>query len=251
MLESSAQIPQITLLAAFGAGFLSFLSPCVLPLVPSYISYITGLSVEQLQTFTEREQFRKSIMLNSLLFITGFSSIFIALGASASVVGQWLFDYQEHLRKVGGVVIILLGLNVLGVLKFGWLVTEKRLHFQSRPLGYGGSFLIGVAFAAGWTPCVGPILGTILLYASTSDTHLDGLTFLAFYSLGLGLPLFAAAVSLDRFLTHFKQIRRYIRAVSITSGVLLVAVGTLLYSNSFVRLTSILERTGVGWYIGQ
>ncbi|WP_447969274.1 cytochrome c biogenesis CcdA family protein [Nitrospira sp. M1] len=251
MIESSAQIPQITLLAAFGAGFLSFLSPCVLPLVPSYISYVTGLSVEQLQMSTKREQFRKSIILNSLLFIAGFSSIFIVLGASASLLGQWLFEYQEYLRKVGGVLIILMGLYVLGMFKFSWLTTEKRLHFHTRPLGYGGSFLIGVAFAAGWTPCIGPILSTILLYASTSETYLDGLTLLAFYSLGLGLPLFAAAVSLERFLSNFRKIRRHIKALSVVSGVLLIAVGILLYSNAFVRLTSTLERLGVGWYIGQ
>ncbi|GJL52759.1 MAG: cytochrome C biogenesis protein CcdA [Nitrospirales bacterium] len=251
MIESTAQIPQVTLLSAFGAGLLSFLSPCVLPLVPSYISYVTGLSVEQLQKPTECEQFRKSIILNSLLFIAGFSSIFIVLGASASLFGQWLFEYQEYLRKVGGVLIILMGLYVLGLFNVGWLATEKRLHFHTRPLGYGGSFLIGVAFAAGWTPCIGPILGTILLYASTSETYLDGLTLLAFYSLGLGVPLFAAAVSLERFLSHFKKIQRYIKGVSIVSGVLLIAVGILLYSNAFVRLTSILERSGVWWYIGQ
>jgi len=251
MIESTAQIPQITLLAAFGAGLLSFLSPCVLPLVPSYISYVTGLSLDQLQRSTEREEFRKAIMLNSLLFIAGFSTIFIALGASASLLGQWLFEYQEYLRKTGGVLVILMGFYVLGVFNIGWLARDTRLHFHARPLGYGGSFLIGVAFAAGWTPCIGPILGTILLYAGTSDTVLDGFTLLGFYSLGLGLPLFAAAIGLDRFLSHVKSIRRYMKPISVASGVLLVAVGILLYSTSFVRLTSILERSGVGWYIGQ
>lgn len=251
MIESTAQIPQITLLAAFGAGLLSFLSPCVLPLVPSYISYVTGLSVDQLQRSTEREQRRKTIMLNSLLFIAGFSAIFMAMGASASLLGQWLFDYQEYLRKAGGFLIMLLGLYVLGVFNLGWLATDTRLQFQNRPWGYSGSFFIGVAFAAGWTPCIGPILGTILLYASTSDTVMDGFTLLGFYSLGLGIPLFAAAICLDRFLSHVKLVRRYMKLISIASGVLLIAVGLLLYSNSFVRLTSILERSGVGWYIGQ
>ena len=251
MLESSAQIPQITLLAAFGAGLLSFLSPCVLPLVPSYISYVTGLSIDQLQQSTDREELRKTIILNSLLFIAGFSSIFMALGASASLLGQWLFDYQEYLRKAGGLLIILLGLYVLGVFNIGWLATDTRRHFQARPLGYSGSFLIGITFAAGWTPCVGPILGTILLYTGTSDTTTDGLTLLGFYSLGFGLPFFAAAFALDRFLSTFKRIRRYAKPLSLGSGALLVAVGLLLYSNSFVLLTSILERSGVGWYIAQ
>lgn len=251
MVESTSQIPQITLLAAFGAGLLSFLSPCVLPLVPSYVSYVTGLSVDQLKDSAGRQQFRKAILLNSLLFIAGFTTIFIAMGASASLIGQWLVAYEEYLRKIGGILIVLLGLYLLGVFNVGFLTTEKRLHFQTRPLGYGGSFLIGVAFAAGWTPCVGPILGAILLYASTSDTFLDGLTLLVFYSFGLGLPLFAAAVSLDRFLANFKLVRRYIKAVSIASGMLLVTVGLLLYSNSFLLLTSYLERAGIGWYLGQ
>ncbi len=251
MIESTEQIPQITLFAAFGAGLLSFLSPCVLPLVPSYISYVTGLSVEQLQRSTERKPFRNAIMLNSFLFIAGFSSIFLAMGASASWVGQWLIEYQEFLRKIGGFLIILMGFFGLGVFNVGWLATDTRFHFQTRPWGYGGSFLIGIAFAAGWTPCVGPILGTILLYASTSETVMDGFTLLSFYSLGLGLPLFAAALGLDRFLSHFRLIRPYIKPISFGNGVLVVVVGILLFSNSFVRLTSYLERSGIGWYIGQ
>jgi cytochrome c-type biogenesis protein len=144
-----------------------------------------------------------------------------------------------------------MGFYVLGVFNNGWLARDTRLHFHVRPLGYGGSFLIGVAFAAGWTPCIGPILGTILLYAGTSDTVMDGFTLLGFYSFGLGLPLFAATIGLDRFLRNFKLIRQYIKQFSIASGVLLIAVGILLFANSFVRLTSILERSGFGWYIGQ
>jgi cytochrome c-type biogenesis protein len=251
MMESMTHIPQITLLAAFGAGLLSFVSPCVLPLVPSYVSYITGLSIDQLRDPVGRHRVRKTIIVNSLLFIGGFSVVFIAFGLSASLLGQWLFNYQEYFRKIGGGLIILFGLYVLGVFNFGFLSRETGLHFQNRPVGYLGSFLIGVTFAVGWTPCVGPILTSILLYAGTTETSVDGLALLVFYSLGLGLPLLVTALGLDRFLIHFQQIRNYIRPLSIMSGVLLVTVGSLLFSNYFFLLTSYLERSGIGWYIGQ
>jgi cytochrome c-type biogenesis protein len=150
-------ISQVSLFAAFSAGLLSFISPCVLPLVPSYLSYITGLSVENLAKVEERERFKSAIILNALLFIAGFSTVFIAFGASASLIGQVLYEYQDVIRKVGGILIIIFGLYLLGILKLHIFTTERRLvHFESRPVGYVGSFLIGTAFAAGWTPCVGP-----------------------------------------------------------------------------------------------
>ncbi|MBI4401382.1 MAG: cytochrome c biogenesis protein CcdA [Nitrospirae bacterium] len=244
-------IQQISLFAAFTAGFLSFVSPCVLPLVPSYLSYITGLTLDQLSDAAERHRFRKAIVVNSLLFIAGFSGVFIAFGASASLIGQMLIVYQDHLRKLGGLLIVVFGLYLLGVLKLNFLTTEKRLHFKSRPVGYLGSLLIGVAFAAGWTPCVGPVLGTILLYASTTDALTDGVTLLASYSLGLGLPLFATALGVDRFLAYFKQVRAYLWGVSAVSGAFLVMVGVMIYANSLTLITSFLERYGIGWYLGQ
>jgi cytochrome c-type biogenesis protein len=244
-------IQQISLFAAFSAGLLSFVSPCVLPLVPSYVSYISGLTVEQLADTTQRQRFRKAIILNSLLFIAGFSVVFIAFGASASLIGQMLFTYQEYIRKIGGVLIVIFGLYLLGVLNLGFLTTEKRFHFRHRPAGYAGSFLIGVAFAAGWTPCVGPVLGTILLYASTSDALANGVALLTAYSLGLGLPLFLTALGVDRFLTYFKQVRGYLWGVSAVSGVLLVVVGVMLYANSLTLLTGFFDRHGIGWYLGQ
>jgi cytochrome c-type biogenesis protein len=244
-------IQQISLFAAFAAGLLSFVSPCVLPLVPSYISYITGLSVERLSDPAERRRFRISIMLNSLLFIAGFSCVFIAFGASASLIGQMLIIYQDYLRKIGGLLIIGFGLYLLGALNLGFLSRERRLHFGSRPAGYVGSFLIGVAFAAGWTPCVGPVLGTILLYAGTTESLADGVMLLGCYSLGLGLPLFATALGVDRFLSYFKQIRAYLWGVSTVSGAFLVVVGLMIYANSLTMITSLLERYGVGWYVGQ
>lgn len=244
-------IQQISLVAAFTAGLLSFVSPCVLPLVPSYISYITGLSLDQLADAAERERFRTTIIVNSLLFIAGFSCVFIAFGASASLIGQVLITYQDYIRKIGGLLIIVFGLYLLGVLKLNFLQTEKRLHFKSRPAGYLGSFLIGVAFAAGWTPCVGPVLGTILLYASTTDALTNGVALLTSYSLGLGLPLFMTALGVDRFLAYFKQVRAYLWGVTAVSGAFLVVVGVMIYANSLTMITSFLERYGIGWYVGQ
>ncbi|MCP9455548.1 MAG: cytochrome c biogenesis protein CcdA [Nitrospira sp.] len=247
----SQALPHISLVAAFSAGLLSFVSPCVLPLVPSYISYITGLSVEQLMHASERDKFKKAIMLNSLLFIAGFSVVFIAFGASASFIGQMLVAYQDYIRRVGGVLIVLFGLYLLGILNLRFLKTEWRVQFRRRPAGYAGSFLVGVAFAAGWTPCVGPVLGSILLYASTSDSLLSGVVLLTCYSLGLGLPLFLTALGVDRFLVYFKGVRPYLWGVSTVSGLLLVAVGVMIYANSLTMVTSFLEQYGIGWYLGQ
>jgi cytochrome c-type biogenesis protein len=244
-------VQQISVVAAFLAGLLSFVSPCVLPLVPSYISYITGLSVEQLSDMAERQRFRSIILANSLLFIAGFSAVFISFGASASLIGQWLITYQDFIRKIGGLLIIVFGLYLLGALNLQFLASERRVHFTSRPAGYLGSFLIGIAFAAGWTPCVGPVLGTILLYASTTNSLLTGVGLLAAYSLGLGLPLLLTALGVDRFLAYFKQVRAYLWGVSVVSGVFLVVVGGLIYANSLSAITSFLERYGIGWYVGQ
>ncbi|MCX5721524.1 MAG: cytochrome c biogenesis protein CcdA [Nitrospirae bacterium] len=247
----SQSITNISLVAAFSAGLLSFVSPCVLPLVPSYISYITGLSIEQLTDATVRSKFKKSIIVNALLFIAGFTVVFVSFGASASFIGQALITYQDHIRRIGGVLIIIFGLYLLGVLNISFLKMEHRFQFRSRPVGYVGSFLIGVAFAAGWTPCVGPVLGTILLYASTTDSMMNGVLLLTSYSLGLGLPLFLTALGVDRFLAYFKQARLYLWGVSTVSGVLLIIVGIMIYANTLTMITSFLEQHGVGWYLGQ
>ena len=245
-------ITQVSLFAAFSAGLLSFISPCVLPLVPSYLSYITGLSVENLAKVEERERFKSAILLNALLFIAGFSTVFIAFGASASLIGQVLYEYQDIIRKIGGVLIIIFGLYLLGILKLNIFMTERRLvHFESRPVGYLGSFLIGTAFAAGWTPCVGPVLGTILAYASTTESMSGGIMLLSAYSFGLGLPFFLTAFGMDTFLTYFKSLRTYLGGVSFVSGGLLVLVGIMIFTDSVTLFTSFLERNGIGWYIGQ
>ena len=245
-------ISQVSLFAAFSAGLLSFISPCVLPLVPSYLSYITGLSVENLAKVEERERFKSAIMVNAILFIAGFSTVFIAFGASASLIGQVLYEYQDIIRKIGGILIIIFGLYLLGILKLNILMTERRLvHFESRPVGYLGSFLIGTAFAAGWTPCVGPVLGTILAYASTTESMSGGVMLLSAYSFGLGLPFFLTAFGMDTFLSYFKNLRSYLGGVSFVSGVLLILVGIMIFTDSVTLFTSFLERNGIGWYIGQ
>ena len=245
-------ISQVSLFAAFSAGLLSFISPCVLPLVPSYLSYITGLSVENLAKVEERERFKSAIMVNAILFIAGFSTVFIAFGASASLIGQVLYEYQDIIRKIGGILIIIFGLYLLGILKLNIFMTERRLvHFESRPVGYLGSFLIGTAFAAGWTPCVGPVLGTILAYASTTESMSSGVMLLSAYSFGLGLPFFLTAFGMDTFLSYFKSLRTYLGGVSFVSGGLLILVGIMIFTDSVTLFTSFLERNGIGWYVGQ
>jgi len=242
------QTPDITLVVAFAAGFLSFVSPCVLPLVPSYLIYITGLTLEELTSQTDRRRVRAIILLNALFFILGLTAVFVAFGASASLIGQLLITYQDFMRKAGGVLIVIFGLYVMGVLRLNFLMTEKRIHLQSRPAGLIGSLLVGMAFAAGWTPCVGPILGTILMLAGTSDSMMTGVKLLSSYSLGIGLPLFAIALSVGPFIHYFKKIQHYLYGISLVSGVFLILVGVMLYTNSLAFITGELERRGIGWY---
>ncbi|MGH7236479.1 MAG: cytochrome c biogenesis CcdA family protein [Nitrospiraceae bacterium] len=242
-------LPETSLMAAFLAGLLSFVSPCVLPLVPSYVTYITGLSLGQLTNVGERHRARKTIILNALLFIAGFSGVFIAFGASASLIGQLLTDYQDLVRKIGGVLIVVFGLYLMGIVKLTFLMRERRFHFHSRPAGYVGSVFIGAAFAAGWTPCVGPVLGTVLMYASTTETRMDGVALLSYYSMGLGLPMFAVALGVDRFLVYFKQARAYLGTISTGSGVILVVFGIMLFTNALPFLTAFFEQYGIGSYL--
>ena len=241
----------LSFMIAFSAGFLSFISPCVLPLVPSYLAYITGLSLDELTREGQTRRIRWTSIKNSILFILGFSSVFILFGASATAAGRLLLTYQEALRQVGGVLIVLFGLYIMGVLKLPFLMGEKRFHFNRKPVGHFGTFLVGIAFAAGWTPCVGPILGAILLYASTTESVLQGIWLLTFYSLGLGLPLFASSLGLNAFLDQSKRIRSYMRSVSLVSGLFLIVVGVMIFTNSFSTLTALLTQYGIGWYVGQ
>jgi cytochrome c-type biogenesis protein len=241
----------IPFMIAFSAGFLSFVSPCVLPLVPSYLAYITGMSLDELTQDDPGRQIRWLTIRNSTLFILGFSTVFISFGASATAAGQLLLNYQEPIRQVGGVLVVLFGLYIMGILKLPFFMSEKRFRFHRKPSGHVGTFLVGVAFAAGWTPCVGPILGAILLYASTSDSVVQGVWLLTFYSLGLGLPLFLSALGLNIFLEQSKRIRTYMRGITLVSGLFLIVVGVMIFTNSFFTLTAFLTEHGVGWYIGQ
>jgi len=223
----------LSLFLAFAGGVLSFLSPCVLPLVPSYLVFITGLSFEELTRDHAQRKLRGIILGHSLLFILGFSVLFTLLGASASFIGQLLAAHKDNIRIGGGILIILFGLLISGVFSFGLLQQEKRIHLQAKPLGYLGSFLVGVTFAAGWTPCVGPILASILLYASTAEDMRSGIFLLLFYSLGLGLPFFACSLALNKFLSTFQKARGYIGVFTKVGGILLVIVGVLLLTDSF------------------
>jgi cytochrome c-type biogenesis protein len=230
---------------AFLAGILSFLSPCVLPLVPSYVSFITGVSFEDLREGTESKRIRFLTIMNSLFFILGFSSIFIALGASSSAVGKFFFNYQDWIRDVGGVLVIIFGLFISGVIKLDFLTRERKFHMRGKPAGYIGSFLVGMTFAAAWTPCIGPILGTILVYASSKGSAIYGLKLLAVYSLGLAVPFFAASLAFNSFLSYSAKIRRYMKVVMAASGLLLIAFGVLLLTNNLRILASFFPDFGV------
>lgn len=221
---------------AFFAGVVSFLSPCVLPLVPSYVSFITGLSLEELG---ER---RWTAFTHAVLFVTGFTLIFLALGATATQLGRFLNYQQVWLERAGGVVIILFGLYLLGAFQWGPLARERRVHLQDKPVGYLGSVLVGLAFGAGWTPCIGPILGAILMYTGVRANLAEGLVLLFAYSLGLAVPFLLAALAVEKFIDWFKRFRRFIPLTTKIAGAIMVAVGVLLVSGYFSLLATWLQR---------
>ena len=223
------------LFVAFAAGLLSFLSPCVLPLVPSYVGFLTGMTLPEL---TGR---RRVALAHALLFIAGFSLVFVLLGASATALGSALKYYQTWIARVGGVLVILFGLVCLGAVKLGLLEQERRMQLQHKPVGYLGSALVGVAFGAGWTPCIGPVLGAILSLAATTDSVARGMLLLGVYSAGLAVPFLLAAVAVDSFLDWFQQFRRFLPWVMRVSGVLLIFVGLLMATGQFTRLAGWLQ----------
>jgi len=234
--------PNISLFIAFSAGLLSFLSPCILPLIPAYISFITGISFEAFSSAEGSRKLRRTTVVHSLLFILGFSLVFTLLGASATYAGQFLQKYQFLLAKVGGVIIIILGIHLTGIINLRFLQREKKVHLREKPLGYLGTVLVGMTFAAGWTPCIGPILGSILIIASTSQKVTSGVVLLSFYSLGLALPFFASSLAISSFLGYFKRFRRHLRLVPIISGILLIGIGVLLVTDYFSYLVNLLNR---------
>lgn len=230
----------VGILVAFAGGLLSFLSPCVLPLVPSYVSFITGLGLEELES--GGEGVKRVTLLHSLLFVAGFTLIFVMMGASATYVGQLLRLYQDAIARIGGVIIILFGVLLLGVVPIPALSREKRYQFQKKPVGYAGTVAVGVAFGAGWVPCIGPILGAILMLAATRANMTEGVALLFVYSVGLAVPFVLSAVALTAFLAWFRRFRRYLRYVEWVAGLLLIGVGLLLVSGKFTVLAGWLMR---------
>jgi cytochrome c-type biogenesis protein len=223
-------------IAAFLAGLVSFLSPCVLPLVPGYVSLISGAGVEELKT-TDSQLLRK-VMLNSAAFIIGFSIVFILLGAAATEVGYMLRYYKSALARIAGIVIIIFGLHLTGIFKIKWLYTDARLHSVKGGSTPWGAFVIGFAFAFGWTPCVGPILAVILGFAATQDSVIKGTLLLAVYSLGLAVPFLLTSLGIERFLKFYSRFRSHMHALEVASGGLLIALGALLVAGRFTLISS-------------
>jgi cytochrome c-type biogenesis protein len=226
-------------IAVFLAGLLSFLSPCVLPLVPGYVSLISGTSVDQLQSADRK--LSRTVLLNSLMFILGFSVVFIALGAVATGIGQFMNIYRRELMRVAGVIIIIFGLHLIGVFKIKALLMDKRLHEVKGSGTAVGAFLIGFAFAFGWTPCIGPILAGVLTIAGSQDTVIKGIVLLAVYSAGLAVPFLLTSLGVERFLAFYSRFRRHLHTVEVVSGVFLVLVGVLILTRHFTILSSYLS----------
>jgi len=223
---------EISIFLAFIAGVLSFFSPCILPLLPGYLSFVTGVSIEKLLSAEEGEKTNRvsSVVLPVVLFILGFSVIFVLLGASSSLVGRFVFANRRLLKILGGIVIIIFGLHIAEVVRVKFLDFERRWHLSKRPLSLHaiGSFLIGMVFAIGWTPCIGPVLASILTYTASEGKMAKGVILLAFYSLGLGLPFFICGIATTFMLSFVKKIKKYYKVISTGTGLLLIIVGVLM-----------------------
>jgi cytochrome c-type biogenesis protein len=226
----------VSVVAALLAGLVSFVSPCVLPIVPGYLSFISGVNVAQLKDQEPPPALTWRVFGTALAFVLGFSTVFVSLGAAATLVGAVMQEHKRALGIVGGIVIVVLGLHTMGLVKIDWLLAEKRATVHSRPLGLLGAYVVGLAFAFGWTPCIGPILGAILLYASQQETVRHGVFLLAAYSLGLGLPFLAAALAINGFFRVFGRLRGSMRTIEVVAGALLVGVGALLLTDRLTLL---------------
>jgi cytochrome c-type biogenesis protein len=235
---------EVTLLAAFFAGILSFISPCVLPLIPGYLSFVSGVTLDEMRGTgtgtTAPANVRRRAVFMSLAFVLGFSLVFISLGASATALGTLLMEHLSLLGKIAGVVIILFGLHMMGILKIGLLYSEKRMQTSGKPAGFFGAMLVGVAFAFGWTPCIGPILSAILVVASTQETVGQGVQLLAVYSACLGVPFIATSLAINKFLAASARIRKHYHAIEVVSGVFMVVVGVLIFTNKFTIIAQFL-----------
>ncbi|GIM27650.1 cytochrome C biogenesis protein CcdA [Clostridium polyendosporum] len=223
----------ISFLLAFSAGFLSFLSPCVLPLVPAYVSYFTGITIREL----DNKKARLNILYKSIGFVIGFSIIFILMGASITTLGKLLIKNQSIFRKIGGLLMVLFGLHTIGLLKVKLLYYEKKLLTFNKFSNRFSSIFMGMAFAAGWTPCVGPILSSILIYAGNMDTIYKGILLLSIYSLGLAVPFILTSLAIGNFIKYKNKISRYTPIISFISGILLIIMGIMLFTNSINSLS--------------
>jgi cytochrome c-type biogenesis protein len=207
-------------------------------LVPSYLSFVTGMSLEDLQEGVDR----RATMAHSLLFVAGFTTIFLLLGASASFLGQFLKHYEVWISRVGGIIIIILGLHLAGAFRITPLMRERRVHLKDKPTGYLGTLGVGAAFGAGWTPCIGPVLGAILTFAASQEQFWAGVGLLFVYSLGLAVPFLLSALALDAFLRAFSRFRRFLPVIQVLSGLILVVLGLLLVTGTFSALSGYLTR---------
>jgi cytochrome c-type biogenesis protein len=229
---------EVSVFTAFAAGLVSFLSPCVLPLVPGYISIISGSSLDQLKAQEKDSSIFRTVLTNSILFIVGFSITFILLGASATWIGQLLISRMRLFGQLAGIVLIVFGIHLTGIIKINALYKDKRFHNVKKPRGLLGAFVLGLAFAFGWTPCIGPILAGILTIASTKQTVTEGMFLLAIYSAGLGIPFLLTSLALNQFLAFYSRFKRHFHAVEVASGALVIAVGLLILTGSLSRLAT-------------
>ncbi len=234
----------ISIFAAFSAGIISFVSPCVLPLIPAYISFISGVSIDTLKNESGERKNVKIVILTSVVFILGFSIVFISMGASATFIGNFLLEKSLILMKIAGAIIIIFGLHFIGVFKIKYLNYEKRINIQSSKLGLFGVFLAGIAFAFGWTPCIGPILAGILTLAATKNSVHEGVLLLSAYSLGLGIPFFITGIATNTFFSLFAKIKRYFKIVEIIGGVFLIIIGFMIMFDYF----SIISGYLIQWF---
>lgn len=226
----------ITYPASFLAGVLSFFSPCVLPLIPAYFTSITGFSIEELSD-AENRGIRTRVFLSTLSYVLGFTFLFVSLGASASMVGGFAAKYGEYIRIAGGLIIIVLGVHLSGIFRIGGLEFEKRINMNRKPLHFFGTFLVGMAFGAGWSPCIGPLLGSVLIVAGTSETVLKGASLLVVYSSGLAIPFILISVFIHYMLAFIKRANKVLRYVNTISGILLISIGVLLVFNKLSYLS--------------
>jgi cytochrome c-type biogenesis protein len=238
---------EINFVVAFTSGLLSFLSPCVLPVIPSYLSFISGVSLEQMTGPRAESAVRRRVVLNSLAFILGFSVVFVSLGVSASFLGGLFAGYRRSIRIAGGALIILVGIYLLGFLKIPALDRYFQMNLKDKPAGYLGSALIGVTFAVAWIPCVGPILGAILTWAATANQVSEGVFLLSSYAAGLAVPFFLSALAVNSFFQFSQAFRRYVKYVHAVAGVLLVIVGVLLITDYFTLLNTYAIRWTPQW----